>query len=425
MSSQLTPRTTLAIAFLSFAGEVAWGVENQFFNVFVYNKIAPNTLYISLMVAFSALTATITAVTLGALSDKVGRRKVFFLIGFPLWAVTTAIFPLAGYLRPIALAVSMAVTFDCIMTFFGSMASDAALKAYSTDVTNLSNRGRINAVLEITMLIATLVTYGASGYIIDSLGFYSFFYLIGGIVGLFGTIGAIIAPEAKVTKSEQTYWQTLKSTLSIKELKKNKDCFLVFLATMFWGIGFNVFFPYIIIYLEHSVGLTTTQSSILIFVAILAAILGTIPLGFLVDKVGRKKIAIVSVFLEAVFLTLFALFSNLYLLALFGAFMMLGMMVWDVSTKTWTKDLYPEEKRGQFSGYYIIFTVLAAMGIGPFIGDAITKNLGTPIIIDGQPGFIPPNWIFIIGGLLSLLALIPLYFAKEAKKQEKEELVQE
>ena len=94
------------------------------------------------------------------------------------------------------------------------------------------------------------------------------------------------------------------------------------------------------------------------------------------------------------------------------------MMVFDISSTTWAKDLYPEKKRGQFSGFYILFTVLGGMGIGPFIGDAIARNMGKPIIIDGQPGHVPPPFIYIVAGILVLLALVPLFFAHEAKKLE-------
>ena len=59
-------KTTIAVALLTLGGEIAWGVENQFFNVFLYNEISKNTFYISLMVALSAVTATLTAIIFGA-----------------------------------------------------------------------------------------------------------------------------------------------------------------------------------------------------------------------------------------------------------------------------------------------------------------------------------------------------------------------
>ncbi|MHA1399078.1 MAG: MFS transporter [Candidatus Heimdallarchaeaceae archaeon] len=420
-SSKVSGKTTIAIALLSFAGELAWGVENQYFNVFMYNVIIPDPLYISIMVAASAVTATLTSIFFGALSDKIGKRKVFFLIGLPFWAFTTAIFPLAGLIRPILLAVSFAILFDCVMTFFGSMSNDAALKAYATDVTTVENRGRISAVMEFTVLFATLIVYGTSGFIIEAFGYYVFFYLIGGMVGIFGIIGAILAPEPKLVKVEDKYWQTIKSTFSITELRKNKDCFLTLTAAMLWGIAFNVFFPYIIIYLQNHLQLSLEESSIIIFIAILIAIIAAIPVGFIVDAIGRKKIAIIAVILESISLILFAISKSFIFLVLTGVGMMFSMMLWDIASRTWIRDLYPEDKRGQFSGYFIVFTVMATMGIGPFIGSAIARTSGATFIDEfGQTGYIPPPLIFIVAGILVLTAVIPLIWAKEAKKEKEE-----
>ncbi|GAI65327.1 unnamed protein product, partial [marine sediment metagenome] len=41
------------------------------------------------------------------------------------------------------------------------------------------------------------------------------------------------------------------------------------------------------------------------------------------------------------------------------------MTSWMVASKTWIKDLYPEESRGQFSGYRNLFEGTIPMVIGP------------------------------------------------------------
>ena len=422
MQKKLTSRTMISIALLTFAGEIAWGVENQYFNVFMYNEIAPNPTYISWMVALSAITATFTAIFLGALSDKIGKRRVFFIIGLPLWAITTAIFPLSGYLKPVILAVSIAILFDCLMTFFGSMSNDASLKAYSVDVTTLDNRGKLSALIEVAMLIATLVVYGTSGLIIDKLGYFSLFYIIGAVVGVLGTLGAFLAKDPDIKPTKTSYWQNLKSTFRIDELKQNKSALLVFLGIMFRGIAFNVFFPYLIIYLQYYLKFSITQSSIIVFIALLIAILGAIPVGFIVDKIGRKIVAFIAIVVEAIALILFAIpKSNEYfvILTTIGVFMMLAMMLWDVSVNTWAKDLFPEEKRGQFAGLFMIFFVLIPMIIGPFIGSSIAKTTGETFIDPetGQLGYIPPPLLFIVAGILMLPSAIPLFWAKDLKKE--------
>ena len=66
----------------------------MYFNVFLYNTISTDPRYIASMVGWSAATATMTTLLMGALSDRVGRRKVFICGGYLLWGLSTAAFGL-------------------------------------------------------------------------------------------------------------------------------------------------------------------------------------------------------------------------------------------------------------------------------------------------------------------------------------------
>ena len=65
----------LALIIFSLIGQVAWVVENMYLNVFIYKMFNATAGDISLMVALSAVTATLTTVFMGALSDKIGKRN--------------------------------------------------------------------------------------------------------------------------------------------------------------------------------------------------------------------------------------------------------------------------------------------------------------------------------------------------------------
>ena len=45
--SKLTSKTWIALILLGFAGQLAWGVENQYFNTFMYDNITPDPRPIS------------------------------------------------------------------------------------------------------------------------------------------------------------------------------------------------------------------------------------------------------------------------------------------------------------------------------------------------------------------------------------------
>ena len=420
-NSALNKKTWIAIILLAFSGQLAWGVENQYYNTFMYNKITPDPRPISWMVAASAVAATLTTILMGTLSDRTrtrwGRRRPFILFGYVAWGLLTAIYPLASYFHPVMLAVGMAILFDCIMTFFGSTANDASLNAYITDVTTKENRGRVMSVVEILTWVAILVVYGGSGPIIDNLGYFVFFYLIGGLVLALGLVGSFFIHEEPVTeKPKGTYWQQLAAGFRWKNLVANRDFFMVLIGISIWAIAQNIYFPYLIIYLQHYVQLDTTSSSITIAVCILSGgIASAYPLGLLVDRWGRKPMALIAVGAEMVGLILFSLTRALIPLVITGILWLGPLTAWTISTGTWSKDLFPEDKRGQFAGFYLFFWVMVPMILGPLTGGWLAAHYGIPIVIDGQAGFIPTPLLFQVAGVTTLLAAIPLWFVKEWK----------
>jgi len=409
-----------SVYILGFLGSLAWGVENQYFNTFIYNEITPDPRPISWMVAASAITATLASIFIGALSDRMRYkwgRKPFLLLGYILWGVTTAVFPISAFVSSIGVAIVLAIAFDCIMTFFGSSANDSVFHAYVADITTVDNRGKVMGILEILTWVAMLVVYGGAGFAIDYLGYYAFFYIVGGLVLVLGLISGIALrePEKPAGPPEGTYFSQIAGTFRWAVLRANENLLLLFISITLWGIAQQVFFPYLIIYINHNLKKTTAESSLVIFLAILiGGIALAYPLGILVDKWGRKKIALLSILGEMIGLIAFSLSKSLFALVLTGILWIAPLSAWMIATGAWSKDLYPEDKRGQFAGYLILFSVAFTMTIGPMVGSWLTTTFGMQAIINDQNGFIPPALIFQVGGLATLLASIPIFLMKKS-----------
>ena len=124
--TKLSPKFWAALTIFSLVGQIAWVVENMYFNVFIYKMFHATAAEISAMVMASAVMAALTTIVMGALSDKVGRRKAFMSYGYMLWGASIIVF---AYIRNVMLTIVM----DCVMTFFGSTANDAAYNAWLTD----------------------------------------------------------------------------------------------------------------------------------------------------------------------------------------------------------------------------------------------------------------------------------------------------
>ena len=202
--SKLSPRVWASLVVFGLFGQLAWTVENMYFNVYVYNTITGNTTVIASMVAFSAITATLTTLFMGALSDKVGKRKIFICAGYIIWGFTTFAFSLitvhnTSVLFPAANAVMLAGVFvvimDCVMTFFGSTANDAAFNAWITDVTEPQNRGKTETVLAIMPLLAMVVVFGVLAPLTMQGKWTLFFAIVGGLTSLGGIAGLFIIKD--------------------------------------------------------------------------------------------------------------------------------------------------------------------------------------------------------------------------------------
>ena len=143
MESKLSIRHWLTFIIAGLVGQFAWTIENMYLNRYVFYATS-NYNFIAPMVAISAVASTLTTLLMGALSDRYGKRKFFISVGYFLWGISIIAFSFFNpkFISNITFIGVMIVVLDCVMTFFGSTANDAAFNAYVTDVTNTKNRGK-------------------------------------------------------------------------------------------------------------------------------------------------------------------------------------------------------------------------------------------------------------------------------------------
>ena len=217
MKTKLSGRFWLALTLFSLIGQIAWVVENMYLNVFIYKMFNASASDISLMVAASAITATVTTLLIGALSDKIGKRKLFICGGYILWGISifsfalirmdviNALFP--AVTSAAAVGVSLVILLDCLMTFFGSSANDAAFNAWLTDSTDETNRGAAEGINAMMPLVAILVVFG-SFMSLDQSNAESWtviFSVIGGVVLLLGIAGFFLIQDTGVKTEENSH----------------------------------------------------------------------------------------------------------------------------------------------------------------------------------------------------------------------------
>ena len=215
MKTKLSSHFWIALVLFSLIGQVAWVVENMYFNVFIYKMFHASAADISAMVGASAVAATLTTVFIGALSDKIGKRKLFICGGYILWGISilafmlvkedtiNTLFPMAT--SAAALGVTLVIILDCVMTFFGSSANDAAFNAWLTDSTDSTNRGSAEGINAMMPLVAILAVFGGfMAFDLDRSESWTYIFLIIGIVVIaVGIIGLFIIKEPTLEKTKE------------------------------------------------------------------------------------------------------------------------------------------------------------------------------------------------------------------------------
>ena len=420
-------RTWAALLIFGLFGQIAWVIENMYFNVFLYNTISGDTAMIAAMVSASAITATLTTLVMGALSDKIGRRKALIVVGYLLWGLSVASFAFIsveniGKLFPAAQAAQTAaiavVVMDCVMTFFGSTANDAAFNAWVTDVTVAENRGRVETVLAVLPLVAMLVVFGALDGMTQSGNWSTFFLVVGGLTLLGGILGIFFLKEpATVRRSDESYFANIVYGLRPSVIRANPALYISLTALAIYSMSQQVYMPYLIIYIQRFLGITD-YVILLGGVLILSSVVSVL-MGKTVDKHGKLRCLTPAAAVGFAGLMLMYFARSQWFVFVAGVVMLGGGMVVSACCQGLIRDHTPEGKAGLFQGIRILFQVLIPMVTGPFIGVAVIQNTGMTYEDLGTVKQVPTAEIFLAAAVVLLLLAVPVVLLKKREAAER------
>ena len=428
MNKARSSKFWVCLVIFSLVGQIAWVMENMYFNVFIYQMFHASAEAISSMVAASAVAATATTLLIGALSDKLGKRKLFICGGYILWGISILSFSLVrvdviGKLFPLASAaavgVSITIILDCIMTFFGSSANDACFNAWLTDCTDDTNRGAAEGINSMMPLLAILAVFGGfMGFdLTKQSSWTTIFVVIGAVVTALGIAGFWLIDEPRLdTCGNESYFKNLFYGFRLDVVKENPGFYLALAAYAVFGIAIQIYMPYLILY--YTVSLCMDNYVLIFAPAILLAAAFTFFYGKQYDKHGFAKAVVAPLaMLMAGFVLLYCFRSTLPVF-LGSLIMMCGYLAGMAMFGAILRDKTPENKAGMFQGLRIVGQVLIPGVIGPAIGAAVLKGAERITNDDGTTSFIPNRNIFLsafIAAIFIWVVLIPLF--KKLKKE--------
>lgn len=411
-------RNWFSLIIAGLVGQFAWTIENMFLNLYIYEQ-TQDASYVPWMVAFSAAAATITTLLMGALSDRLGKRKAFISFGYIAWGISVLSFAFIttdnmALLFPAANAAMLAGVFiivlDCLMTFFGSTANDAAFNAFATDVSTPKTSGKIESVLAILPLISMLIIFGAFSGMASGEGWFTFFLIFGILTLVTGVTSIFLFPkDIARPKKDETYLKNIFYGFRPSVVKANPLLYLTLVSFLAFAIAIQVFMPYFLIVIQENLGFVGLDFTIIMGSVLLVACIFTVLVGAFMDKLGKNRILIPS--LGVTMLGMLGMFfaKDMAFIIAAGIVMMSGYMISTAVLGSKVRDYTPRNEVGLFQGIRMIFVVLIPMVTGPFIGQAAYMNTAQTYLNEyGQSVKLPNEYIYIAAAIVLLLAIAPV-----------------
>lgn len=426
---------------LGLAGQLCWNIENQWFNTFIYAKIAKDPTIISWMVGVSAVATTLSTFISGTMTDRKGRRKRAVAIGYIMWGIFTIAYGLTEFIvkgssspAPGVLVTAgvAAVLADAIMSFFGSMGNDSGFNAWMNDHMTDGNRGHIGAALATQPILGTIVGTVVGGILVGSDDNYQRLFLImGGFVIICGVLSLLFMEDHKDLKPsvDGSFWHQFAGAFNFKKYFKMKELVWVNFTLAAYFISFNMYFVHLGNYMIYYLGFTADMMGMVEGIALTLAMLLAIPVTKLVNKGYFEQICTGAVAVNIVGLIILGyavtpesidpktIFNWVMLIGVFliGA----GYVIFLQGISVWSKGLYPTEAKGQFEGIRIIFFVMIPMVVAPLISNPIIHKNGEIINEYGLTEYLPTESLFKVAAFISIVVFIPLFFAAGFHKENK------
>lgn len=408
------------IGFIKMGEFVFFFFEQNYINLYVLQILGKSPYHVSWLVSLSAVMGLILQFVWGVISDntrsKYGRRRPYFIFGGILAGTSMIVYAFSE-------SYWLCLILDGIFIAIGSNAYLAAEHSLIPDTFEKKLRGRANGIIfimgNIGMVIALalfLVTEEIFGYegpeggtLLEPTGFIILLSVGGGFIIIGGILGFLFVREKPVDElpPKKTFISEMKDTFQVSELKKHKEFGKNILANIIFRIGYSTMMPFLFAYI-FSLGMDMIELLISIMVVSFPLVfIFTYVLGVLSDKYGRKKYLIIALFIMALGLGLVPLIGgpndyNYTLILICFPFIMITLLGFDGALNSWSQDLLPENKRGQFNGIMNI-TLTISQIIGSFIAGFIAIEYGY-------------HWIFPAAGAFLLISIPFFLWVKDTLK---------
>lgn len=431
-------RVWTSIILFGLIGQIAWVVENMYFSRFMQNEITRAPYATTLMVAFSAIFATLSTLIGGALCDRTGKRKLFICWGYVVWGFTIMMFalvPMKPNADKVLPMVILVVAMDCVMSVIGSISNDAAFNTWVTDISNTANRARVDTVLAIMPLFALAVVFGGFDSLTNASAttddWKTFFLILGIIPSAGGLIGLFLMKDKPgiAPNRNHSFLSDFTYSLQPKVIKQNKMLYICLAGNMVSAIAYQIYVNYLFNIIEGTMGIANYIIPVGIIMVVSAVI--SVIVSAAMDKHGKKHFYYPTIIAGVagcviVWASKFLIGKNetaLIAVLIFGGILIIGVSLVMAGLFTASyRDYIPKGKEGLFQGCRMVMYVLVPMIIGPLVAQTII-NAANKGVADAD--IVYPMELFLGAAAVMLFCFIPAKIVRDRQAEYHDELMKQ
>ena len=448
---RLSMRVWTAIILFMFISSIAGGVESMYLGLFLDNTVFKDgamgasitlTDTVNLIASLAAVVSGITTFVMGTLSEKMKNRKLFVSVGFILWGIVMLIFSavkkdnvanvfgFTDIAEIITATAIIAISFALVLAFLRSTTCDAAFNSWIVDVSTPETSATIETAFTIMGFVATgVITVLVSNAQSGKMEYSAIFVLFGMIAIILGVLGFFLIDNpkrnegAEKTEKETSYLSDLFYGFRPSTIKKHSNLYLMLSSGCLFNCAYQVFFPYLFIYLgsvvipaNEGVNILSAEVIITTIIAVIAVVAGVL-LFMKLYPINKSLSFIPSVLCLILGLLILSSTKNIVgIIAGLGPGL-LGYIIIMIQFGATVRDNIPKDKVGLFQGIRMIFLFFVPSVIGPTLGNIAAKNSDVTYMANGAVKVLPTESMFLYAAIIAVLIFIPMLpFLKKDKE---------
>jgi len=388
------------------------GVFYPFLAVYAYQQLGANLVQVGLLNALPMVASSVTQPYWGRLSDRIGKRKLFIILGEAIAGIAYLLMMKLSEVWYLILGLT-------ILEGFWSM-SNVAWSTLIIDVTKPSERGRVMGYLNTIGVGGMALGVFAAGIMYDAIGF-TLNFILSAVMMFVSAVIVWAWIDDRKTTIEPFVKLDLEPKEGVGDLPMLKMLMLTNSLSMF---GINGLRQLMMIYMGSGLGFSGTLIGTVSAIGNVTNLVLGMPVGYLSDRVDKRKLYLAVLAVNTAAPAMLLSSETPLHFTLVSA---LAGMSWPLSEATafpMAGEFAPANYRGRFLGYFNAVRYLFGFGLPPFLlGGYLADYFRNVHLAQGSAEtealILSSREVFLVAMAITLIGLI-LWIAILGKRKDRD-----